>query len=117
MSFKVSLQSTDKDIELDLDVEQFGYPFENSSSVSSNKIVSYSSILLNEHKETNSFSLISDKVISAFILAFIYFLVALEELEWLLSSKSEDSSIEIVDESSWNIYKLFSRTHLRIRNW
>ncbi len=102
-------------LDLDLDLEQFGYSSEDTSSTSSNKIVSYSTLSSGTEKY-ESFSAVVDKIISTFILIFIYLCIALEELEWLLSLDDKKDSVKIIDETNWNIYKLFPRLLYRKKN-
>ena len=108
MSLLPSLASKKKLSVLDLDLEQFGYSSEATSSISSNKIVSYTT-LSDGFNKYQSFSAVVDNVISTFILIFIYFCIALEELEWLLSSDDKKDSVKIIDDSGWNIYKVLPR--------
>ena len=105
MSLFPSLASEKKLSTLDLDLEQFGYSSEVTSSISSNKIVSYTT-LSDGINNSQNFSAVVDKVISTFILIVIYFCIALEELEWLLSSDAKKDSVQIIDDSGWNIYKI-----------
>ena len=93
---------------MDLDLEQFGYLSEDASNTSSNKIVAYTSYSEELAISTNFVGVV-DRVMSIFILAFIYFCIALEELEWILSSSKEEHSVRIIDDSGWNVYKLFPR--------
>ncbi len=99
----------------DLDLEQFGYSSETASRISSNKIVAYSTLSPGFDKP-NNFLEVVDKVISTFILIFIYFCIALEELEWLLFSDNKKDSVKIIDDSAWNIYNLLPRLFHRMRN-
>ena len=108
MSLFPSLASKKKLSVLDLDLEQFGYSSEATSSVSLNKIVSYTT-LSDGINNSQNFSAVVDKVISTFILIFIYFCIALEEIEWLLSSDDKKYSVKIIDDSGWNIYKALPR--------
>ncbi len=99
---------------VDLDLEQFGYSSELSSSVSINKIVAYSN-LSEKSEKSHNFSAVVDRVMAYFILIFIYFCIALEEIEWLISSINDKDSVQIIDESAWNIYKLIPRLAFKIR--
>ena len=113
MSLLPSLASEKKQTALDL--EQFGYSSEVTSSISSNKIVSYTT-LSDGINNSQNFSAVVDKIISIFILIFIYFCIALEELEWLLSSDDKKDSVKIIDDSGWNIYKILPRLFNRRSN-
>ena len=115
MSLLPFLASEKKQTDLDLDLEQFGYSSEATSSNSSNKIVSYTTVSAGFNKSQN-FSAVVDKVIPTFILIFIYFCIALEELEWLLSSDDKKDSVKIIDDSGWNIYKILPRLFNRRSN-
>ena len=103
-----SFTNKKKRADVDLDLEQFGYLSEDASNISSNKIVAYTSYSEELSISTNFVGVV-DMVMSTFILAFIYFCIALEELEWILSSSKEENSVRIIDDSAWNIYKLFPR--------
>ncbi len=50
----------------------------------------------------------TNNIIEGFILAALLFFAALEEADWLCFSANTKSEDLIEDESSWNIYKLFS---------
>ncbi len=115
MSLLPSLALKKKLPALDLELEQFGYSSESISSISSNKIVSYTTQSDGLNKSQN-FSVVVDKVISTFILILIYFCIALEELEWLLSSDDKKDSVKIIDDSGWNIYKILPRLFNRKSN-
>ena len=52
-----------------------------------------------------------NNIIEGFILAALLLLSALEEADWLCFSANTKSEDLIVDESSWNIYKLFTIFH------
>ena len=117
MSLLPSLASEMKlsSLDQDLDLEQFGYSSEANSSFSSNKIVSYSTLSLGFNK-SGDFSEVVDKVMSTFLLIFIYICIALEEVEWLLSSDSKKDSVKIIDDTDWNIYKVLPRLfHKKIK--
>ena len=42
------------------------------------------------------------------ILAFIFFFLTIEEFEWAIFSSREGIKDKVIDETSWNIKKLFS---------
>ena len=103
-----SFTSKKKRADVDLDLEQFGYLSEAASNISSNKIVAYTSYSEELAISTNFVGVV-DRVMSIFILAFIYFCIALEELEWIFSSSNKNDSVTIIDETGWNIYQLLPR--------
>ena len=110
-----SFSTKKKRADVDLDLEQFGYSSEANSSFSSNKIVSYSTLSLGFNKSGDFFEVV-DKVMSTFLLIFIYICIALEEVEWLLSSDSKKDSVKIIDDTDWNIYKVLPRLfHKKIK--
>ena len=114
MSNLSSFTTKKKRADVDLDLEQFGYLSEAASNISSNKIVAYTSYSEELAISTNFVGVV-DRVMSIFILAFIYFCIALEELEWILSSNKEGDSVRIIDDSAWNIYKLLPLLFRKVR--
>ena len=51
-----------------------------------------------------------DRIITGFILFFIYFLIALEEVDWLIYSANKDEKVEIQDQSFWNINNILNKS-------
>ena len=46
-------------------------------------------------------------IIVNFILAFIFLFLTVEEFEWAIFSSKEGITDKVIDETSWNIKKLF----------
>ncbi len=46
-------------------------------------------------------------IIINFILAFIFFFLALEEIDWFLLSTRNKITDNVIDNTSWNIKKIF----------
>ena len=46
-------------------------------------------------------------IIVNFILAFIFLFLTLEEIEWSFFSYREKGTIDVIDNTSWNIKELF----------